>query len=150
MKVNGAPLTDTSVTVTWSPPKNTNGADVFYSYANESQKNYCKSGKDQNTCVIDNLAAYTAYHICVVTCPRHYGTIIEPSTAFNEASNKIVDSTYFDINQISIQSSEGVTDNGHFCSIPTCGAVHTFPSGTLPTADPFFQSPLYSCQPGSY
>ena len=133
--VNVTPLNDTAVNVTWSSPNNTNGIDVFYAYTNETQKKYCEVGKDETTCEIKELTAYTPYNVCVVACHRDYPTTIEPTMTPTGAGDAMADDAYFEVYQFLADSSEDESDEDHFCSIPTCEIVQTLPIGVFTSID---------------
>ena len=104
-----------------------NGIDVFHAYANELQKNSVEVGKDESTCEIKDLTAYTPYNVCVAACHKESATAIAPIVMPIDVSPAFADYAYLDISE----STEHDTGSGHLCSIPTCNMSHTLPAGML-------------------
>ena len=117
--MSATPLSGTTVNVTWTPPINQIGIDVFYAYTNDEEKQHCEARDDQMSCVISGLQSFTHYEVCVRAC--HDKAI---STEPDDDASGTEAPTLF----TSIRGREGNSEIP-FCSTPHCNVVQTLPGG---------------------
>ena len=118
---------DTTVNVTWTPPSNNDGIDVFYAYINgTSKEQYCGPTTEQQFCLISGLQTFTSYTVCVRGCHVEVASTVAPTTAgVTELSS---DATGILTLFTFLNDEEGNPDNP-FCSAAKCHEVRTRPSG---------------------
>ena len=125
-EVIATPMSGTTVKVTWTPPINETGIDVFYAYIDGSKEQYCGPTKEQQFCDITGLQSFTSYTVCVRGCHVNVASTVAPTTAgvtelSSDATGKLTLFTF-------LNAEEGNPDN-LFCSPATCHEVRTRPSG---------------------